>query len=317
MRCVLASSLRPGGYAVSDVVSVSPTRLATYATCPRQYEYSYVQDVSSPDETKLYLHQGKAYHEMIERVCDATDRNDDPDVVFDRAMDVFDETWAKHIDPDDYASDAHQEYQRRETLAGIKSFFDPEEGDGIKHAQHSVATEKRIQCERDGIGLHGYTDNVLRDGDTLHLIDYKRNVGGVLGSWSADRLEEHLNEEAHEAQRVKNAFQTAAYTEGIKSSDLYETGMSVRFSFYGLLHSTETQSTSSGYSVTASGRPRETTEAYEEYYDTIWDLIRAAHEGITSEAFTPEPFDLIQAEACDDCDYQSMCADYIATEVKQ
>ncbi|MFC7027176.1 PD-(D/E)XK nuclease family protein [Halomicroarcula sp. GCM10025710] len=183
---------------MSDVVSVSPTRLATYATCPRQYEYSYVQDVSSPDETKLYLNQGKAYHEMIERVCDAAARDDDPAVIYERAMDVFGDTWAKHIDPDDYASKAHQEYQRRETLAGLKSFFDPEDGDGIEHAQHSVTTEKRIQCERDGIGLHGYTDNVLRDGDTLHLIDYKRNVRGVLGSWSADRLEEHLNEEAHE-----------------------------------------------------------------------------------------------------------------------
>jgi putative RecB family exonuclease len=254
---------------------------------------------------------------MIERVCDATDRDDDSTEIFERAMDVFDETWSKHIDPDDYASKAHQEYQRRETLAGIKSFFNPEDGDGIEHAQHSVTTEKRIQCERDGIGLHGYTDNVLRDGDTLHLIDYKRNVRGVLGHWSADRLEDHLNEEAHESQRVKNAFQTAAYTEGIKSSSLYEPGMSVRFSFYGLLHKTDVTSTSTGYNVTASGRERETTEAYEEYYDTIWDLIRAAHEGITTETFAPDPFDLIQAEACDDCDYQSMCTEYLATEVQQ
>jgi len=302
---------------VTDVISVSPTRLATYAACPRQYEHKHVQTVSSPDETKLYLHQGKAYHEMIERVCDATDRDDDAATIYERAMDVFDESWTKHIDPEDYASNAHQEYQRRETFAGIKSFFDPEDGDGIEHAQHSVATEKRIQCERDGLGLHGYTDNVLRDGDTLHLIDYKRNVRGVLGHWSADRLEEHLNEEAHEAQRVKNAFQTAAYTEGIKDSSLYEPGMSVRFSFYGLLHDTDTQSNPDGYHVTASGRARETTDAYEEYYDTIWALISAAHNGITTEAFEPEPFDLIQAEACDDCDYQAMCPEYIATEVQQ
>jgi putative RecB family exonuclease len=302
---------------VSDIVSLSPTRLATYATCPRQYEHKYVLDVSSPDETKLYLYQGKAYHEMIELVCEATDRNDDPETIYQRAVDVFDDTWEKHIDPNEYASKAHQEYQRRETLAGIKSFFDPDDGDGIEHARKSVVTEKRINCEHEGVGLHGYTDNVLRDGDTLHLIDYKRNVKGVLGSWSADRLQEHLNEEAHEAQRVKNAFQTAAYIEGIKASSLYEPGMSVRFSFYGLLHGTDVTSTPTGYSISASGRERETTEAYEEYYDTIWDLIRAAHEGITTETFAPEPFDHIQAEACDDCDYQSMCADYIATEIQQ
>jgi len=302
---------------VSESVALSPTRLATYATCPRQYEYSYAKDVSSPDETKLYLYQGKAYHEMIETVCEQTEREDEAAEIFDRAMETFDETWAKHIDPEEYASRAHQEYQRRETLAGIKSFFDPDDGDGIKHARTSVATEKWIECERDGLELHGYTDNVLRDGDTLHLIDYKRNVSGILGHWSGDRLVDHLNGDAHEAKRVKNAFQTAAYIEGIKDSSLYEPGMSVRFSFYGLLHSTDVHSTPSGYEIEAGGKPRETTQAYEEYYSTIWDLIKAAHDGITNEAYDPEPFDLIQTEACDDCDYQAMCADYITTEISQ
>ena len=302
---------------MSESVALSPTRLATYATCPRQYEYSYAKDVSSPDETKLYLYQGKAYHEMIETVCEQTEREDEAVEIFDCAMETFDETWAKHIDPEEYASRAHQEYQRRETLAGIKSFFDTDDGDGIKHARTSVATEKWIECERDGLELHGYTDNVLRDGDTLHLIDYKRNVSGILGSWSGDRLVDHLNGDTHEAKRVKNAFQTAAYIEGIKDSSLYEPGMSVRFSFYGLLHSTDVHSTPSGYEIEASGKPRETTQAYEEYYSTIWDLIKAAHDGITNEAYDPEPFDLIQTEACDDCDYQAMCADYITTEISQ
>jgi len=303
---------------VSNVISVSPSRLATYAACPKQYQYNSVQSVSSPDETKLYLYQGKAYHELIETVCSLTDHSDDASVIYDRAMNTFDETWEKHIAPEEYASNAHQEYQRRETLAGIKSFFDPDDGDGIEHARTSIATETRIECERNGIGLHGITDNVLReDDDTLHLIDYKRNVKGVLGHWSADRLVDHLNGEAHEAKRVKNAFQTAAYVEGIKDSSLYEPGMSIRFSFYGLLHKTDTQSTANGYEISASGKPRETTEAYEEYYDTIWDLIEHAHNGITNEEYEPEPFELIQEHACGDCDYQAMCPNYLATEVRQ
>ncbi len=317
MQFAHESTSPQGGFAVSDSIALSPTRLATYATCPRQYEYRYPKDVSTPDETKLYLYQGKAYHEMIETVCEQTDREDDPTVIFERAMETFDETWDKHIDPEEYASRAHQEYQRRETLAGIKSFFDPDDGDGITHARTSIVTEKWIECERDGLELHGYTDNVLQEGDTLHLIDYKRNVSGVLGSWSGDRLVDHLNEDAHEAKRIKNAFQTAAYIEGIKDSSLYEPGMSIRFSFYGLLHNTDVHSTADGYKIEASGKSRETTGAYEEYHTTIWNLIKLAHDGITNEVYEPEPFDLIQAEACDDCDYKAMCAEYITTEISQ
>ena len=317
MRCVLGLISLLGGCAVSDIAFLSPTRLATYATCPRQYDFSYAQDVSSPDETKFYMYQGRAYHETIEAVCEQTARDDDPLVIYERALDAFDEKWDENIDSEEYATAAHEEYQRRENLAGIKAFFDPDEGTGVEHARTSVATEKWIECERDGLGLHGYTDNVLREGDTLHLVDYKRNVRGVLGGWSADRLVEHLEEEAHEAQRVKNAFQTAAYVEGIKASDLYEPGMSVRFSFYGLLHSTDVESTPTGYEISASGRQRETTGAYEEYQDTIWALIEAAHDGITSESFEPEPFSLISEEACDDCEYQAMCPDSLAPEVQR
>jgi putative RecB family exonuclease len=317
MRFVRGSISPLGGCVVSDVVSVSPTRLATYATCPRQYEFSHVQNVSSPDETKFYMYQGRIYHETIETVCDQTGRDDDAMTIYERALDAFDEKWAEYIDPSEYVSAAHQEYQRREILAGIKAFFDPEGGVGLEHARTSVATEKWIECERDGLGLHGYTDNVLRDGDTLHLVDYKRNVRGVLGEWSADRLIDHLESEAHEAKRVKNAFQTAAYVEGIKDSSLYEPGMTVRFSFYGLLHNTDVESTPTGYEIAADGRQRETTGAYEEYHDTIWALIEAAHDGITSETYQPDPFELIREQACDDCEYQAMCPEYLSPEDQQ
>ena len=302
---------------MSDVVSLSPTRLATYAVCPRQYEYEYVDTISTPDATKLYLNQGRAYHQTIETVCVESARDDDPVIIHERALDVFERKWAEHIDPAEYASAAHQEFQRRENLAAVDAFFDPNGGEGIEHARKSVATELWIACERNGIGLHGYIDNVLRDGNTLHLVDYKRNVRGVLGDWSGDRLGDHLDGTAYEAQRVKNAFQTAAYIEGVKASPVYEPGMTVRFSFYGLLHKTEVQSTPGGYEIAATGKARETTQVYQEYHDTIWKLIERAHHGITTENYEPAPFELIREAACGDCDYRPMCADYLATEVRQ
>ncbi|ELZ36343.1 hypothetical protein C471_16107 [Halorubrum saccharovorum DSM 1137] len=297
--------------------ALSPSRLATYATCPRLYDYRYVQDVNAPDRTELYLNQGTIYHETIEDVCDATDRDDDPEVISDRAMRVFDAKWDEHSTPEDYESTAHREYQRVENRAAIESFFDPDGGDGIEHARRSLVTECWVECEVDGRELHGKADNVIRTDDGLHVFDYKRNTRGALSSGTAERLGEHLDGEAHEPKRVRNAFQTATYVEGVKNEPFYEDGMEVRFSFYGLLNSTSFESTPDGYEVSARGYPRETTEIYDEHRDTIWALIRDAHDGITNDAFEPEPFELITEEACPDCDYREMCADRLAPEVRR
>jgi len=299
------------------VVFLSPTRLATYADCQRKFDHDYVKDVSTPDQNRLYLNQGRAYHETVEEVCNATDSDDPADVIHRRAVDIFDEKWNAHLDPDEYESDAHQAYQRAENRAAITSFFDPEDGDGIRHARQSVETEKWVECVHDGLGLHGYADNILRTEDGLHIIDYKRRLSGIITSYTAQYLEEHLAGERHEPGRVKNAFQTAAYIEGIRQSDLYEDGMDIRFSFYALFYETTAESTPDGFDLSVRGRSRETTGVYEEYYDTIWELIRDCHEGITSGDYKPDPFDLINKEACSDCDYKEMCPDYLAEEVRQ
>ncbi|PAU82920.1 hypothetical protein CK500_12385 [Halorubrum salipaludis] len=297
--------------------SLSPSRLATYATCPRQYDYRYAQGVNTPDRSELYLNQGTIYHETIEDVCDATDRDDDPRAISDRAMRTFDAKWDEHSAPDDYESAAHREYQCAENRAAVESFFDPDGGDGIEHARRSLATECRVECEVDGRELHGKADNVVRTADGLHVFDYKRTTRGVLSSGTAEYLGAHLDGEAHEPKRVRNAFQTATYVEGVKNEPFYEDGMDVRFSFYGLLNSTSFESTPDGYEVSVRGYPRETTGIYEAQSDTIRALIRAAHDGITGDAFEPEPFDLITEEACPNCDYREMCADRLSPEVRR
>lgn len=302
---------------MTDVVYLSPSRLATYADCQRKFDHEYVKDVTTPDRTRLYLNQGRAYHETIEAVCEATEPDDDADVIHGRALERFAEKWAEHLDPDEYESSAHRAYQRAENRAAIEAFFHPDEGDGIRHARRSVATEKWLDCVHEGIGLRGIADNVLRTDDGLHVIDYKRTVRGVITSYTAQYLAEHLDGEAHEPGRVKNAFQTATYVEGVKRSDLYEEGMDVRFSFYGLLHGTDVESSPDGYEITANPRARETTDVYDEHYETIWALIETAHDGITSETYTPEPFEPIGEEACPECEFREMCPDSLAEEVRR
>jgi putative RecB family exonuclease len=300
-----------------DVVYLSPSRLATYADCPRKFDHDYVRDLSTPDRTRLYLNQGLAYHETIEAVCEATGPDDDAEVIHRRALDVFADKWTEHLEPDEYESQAHQTYQRAENRAAIDAFFDPDGGAGIRHARQSVATEKWLECVHEGLGLQGMADNVLRTEEGLHVIDYKRSVRGVITSYTAQCLADHRDGETHVPKRVKNAFQTATYVEGVKQSDLYEEGMDVRFSFYGLVHDSDVDSTPDGYEITVSGRPRETTDVYDEHYETIWALVETAHEGIRNEEHAPDPFALIHEEACSDCDYRNMCPEYLAEEVRR
>lgn len=299
------------------VVWVSPSRLATYADCPRKFDHDYVKDVSTPEQTRLYLNQGLAYHATIEAVCDETAPDDGADVIHRRAMETFDEQWETHLEPQEYESQAHQAYQRAENRAAINAFFDPDDGDGIRHARQSVATEQWLESVHGDLGLHGYADNILRTEDGLHVIDYKRRLGGIITSYTAKYLEEHLSGETHEPGRVKNAFQTAAYIEGVKQSDLYEVGDEVRFSFYALFYDTDAESTPDGFDISVRGRPRETTGVYEEYYDVIWELIETTYEGITTSAYTPDPFEPINEESCPGCDYREMCPEYLAAEVQR
>jgi putative RecB family exonuclease len=317
MHCKHVSSSPPEGFVVTDVTFLSPSRLATYADCQRKFDYEYVQKVNPSEKTRLYLNQGRAYHGTIEAVCEATNPEDDAQLIYDRAVEAFREHWKEHIDPNDYAFRAHQEYQRLENLEALKTFFDPDGGHGIDHARQSVTTEKWLECVENGIGLHGKADNILRTDDGIHVIDYKRNLRDVITSYTASVLEDHLDGTDHDPKRVRNVFQTATYIEGVKQSDLFEEGMTVQFSFYGLLNRTSFQSTPSGYQISVRGYPRETTEIYEEHYDTIWNLLRRSHEGITSNSHDPDPFPLIHDEACPDCTFQDMCAEYLAEGVRR
>jgi putative RecB family exonuclease len=300
---------------VSDVEYLSPSRLATYADCQRKFDHDYVKSVATPDETRLYLNQGRAYHETIEDVCESTSPDDDPETIHQRALEAFERNWEDHLEPDEYETAAHQAYQRAENRAAIDAFFDPDDGDGIDHARRSVTTEIRLRATVDGLGLYGYADNVLRTDEGLHIVDYKRRLDEIITPYTAKYLQEHLDGEVHEPGRVKNAFQTAAYIEGVKQSDLYEPGMDLRFSFYALFYETDVESTPDGFEVSVRGRSRETTGIYEEHYDTIWTLIQEAHEGIRNGEHDPDPFDLISEEACSDCEFRDMCPEYLAEEV--
>jgi putative RecB family exonuclease len=246
MPCAHGSTSPKGGSGVSDAEFLSPSRLATYATCQRQVYYDYELEVDAPNRTELYLNQGTAYHETIEDICEATGPDDEPEEIYRRALDAFETRWNENLDPDEYASRARQEYQKAENRAAIEAFFNPDGGTGIEHARQSIATEEWVRSVHDGIGLWGKVDNILRTENGLHCIDYKRNLGGVISPNTAEQLVDHHEGVDHAGQKLKNAFQTATYVEGVRASEYSEEGMSVRFSFFGLLNRKDHTRTADG-----------------------------------------------------------------------
>lgn len=295
---------------------VSPTRLATYATCPRQYEYDYVWAVETPAASRRYLDRGQVYHKAIEDTCEAV--AEDPTLtdheIRTYARERTLERWASETDRDEYVSDAQYAHDRDLVLAGIESYFATE---GIAHARASIGTELWLDCQRNDIALSGRADNVVRTDDGLHVIDYKGSLNGIVTWQSIDDVTEHQTGEAYAPDRLKSVFQAATYIEGAKNLDAYEAGMDVEFTFYGLLADKTREPHVDGIQVDATGKARPVGDLYRAYETEIWTLIADCYTGIQNRDYEPARFEEIREEACEDCNYRGMCADYLGAEVQR
>lgn len=294
---------------------LSPSRLATYGTCPRQYEYDKVWDVETPEEARRYMDRGLIYHAAIEEICDTVRESpgDFTDAeIRDLALDVVTTKWDAGADRAEYHSDAQFAYDRSLTVAAIDSFF---QGDGLDHARNSVATEETVTWDQGDRCYKGRVDHVVRTDDGLHVYDYKGSLSRIISGHSAQSIPDHLEGEEFLGGKLKNLFQAAIYIEGAKNLDVYEPGMDVGFSFYGVMHSTSRQGHPDGLQVSVSGSERDVTWIYETYREEIHALLARCYDGITNREFEPARFEDIREHACGDCAYRAMCGDYLSAEV--
>ncbi|MFD1513471.1 RecB family exonuclease [Halomarina rubra] len=294
-----------------DVFAVSPSRLGVYADCPRRYQYDKVWEVGSPDETRRYMDRGLALHGAIEDTCETVREESalTDEEIREIASDAIDARWDEHSDRDEYASEAHYRYDRQQCLAAIEDYFD---GDGLEHARNSIATEAWLECEREGVALHGRVDNVVKTEEGIRIIDYKSNLKGIISGYSKDAVVTHLAGEDHNPRRVKSMFQAATYIEGVKDLPEYEAGMDVEFTYYGLLYDTETKGSVDGIQVSVRGKGRDVGWIYEAYYDEIWELIGEYYDAIEAGDYEPDSVALQKEHACEDCTFRAMCPDYLA-----
>ncbi|WP_435348531.1 PD-(D/E)XK nuclease family protein [Haloarchaeobius sp. HRN-SO-5] len=295
---------------------VSPSSLAVYAACPRQYQYDKVWDVASPEESRRYLDRGLAYHGAIEDTCAWAAGQDEPvtdSEIQEYARSAIEDRWVTETDRGEYASDAQYAYDRRLAVAAVAAYF---REDGLEHARNSVEQEAWLTCDRGDVHLHGRVDNVVATDEGLQIIDYKGSLTGIVSGRTEGKIEEHHAGEAYHASILKSVFQAAAYIEGAKNTDHYRPGMDVEFTFYGVMQDRERIPERDGITVEVSGRGRDVGRIYDEHEDTIWELVADCYRGIVDAEHEPVPWDRIRENACGDCAYRGMCGDYLGEEVR-
>ncbi len=295
---------------------LSQSRLATYAKCPRLYEFQYDWDVAVPDEQRRYFERGNVLHEAIEHICERVDAEPglEDSEIRQLAIDQTNRNWDERMDRSEYYSDAEFEEDRLATVARIEAFFD--DGPGFGHVRNSIATELYVSLERNDETYHGYIDNVVRDDGTLTLVDYK--TSSVKPPFTRQYVKEHL-EDGYRPRRVKPAMQAALYLEAIKTADIYDPALDLEFVFYELRKSRgKTVTRRPGeVTVTVEGRARNVTSGYHEQAADVWELIEKCATGIRAEEYEPESFEEIYDNTCSSCDFRNACPQYLEEEVSR
>lgn len=302
---------------------VSPSRLATYLTCPRQFEYDYEHELERDQtfDSDRYINRGDVLDTTLQQVADEVTPDTDAETVQRLAQEAFAEHWDSLTERRDYPSPQSYEYDRQVSRAAIAHYVDPEtDGDGIRHLQYSAGTEVHLEWTDDDLGrMHGYADNIVRTDDGLLIIDYKASFSSSsFPNKNGSDLTNQIDGENHYPRRLKKWLQLGMYWTGLTHHDLYNMGDTIQFIFYGLINDRERTPTAEGYTVTVSGRPWDMTDLYRRQEEEIQTLVETAVTGIRNGGRDPsgDDWELIRDNACDDCSYRSACGDYITEEVQ-
>lgn len=302
---------------------MSPSRVATYLTCPRQFEFNYEHKLETEDRTDMerYFNRGNVLDTSLQETADAVSPATDTESVRALAREEFDKQWAEETSVDSYSSASSYEYDRQISKAAIEDYLDPEtSGEGVEHLRRSVGTEVHLEWVDPELGpMHGYADNIVETRDGLLIIDYKASYSGRrFPNKSGSDLQNQVEGKKHYPKRLKKWLQIGMYCAGVEEHALYSAGDEIRFMFYGLISSKTREATGEGYSISVSGKEWDMTDLSRSHEEELRSLLSWGVDGIRDGAFDPteQSWSLIQEEACEGCDYRRGCGDYLAEEVQ-
>lgn len=321
MRLRLALTSDTGGFDVTD--RMSPSRVATYLTCPRQFEFKYEHRLQTEDRTDMerYFNRGNVLDTSLQETAKAVLPTTDTEAVRTLAREEFEKVWAKETTVDSYPSAASYEYDRQISKAAIEDYLDPKtSGEGVEHLRRSVGTEVHLKWVDPELGpMHGYADNIVETRDGLLIIDYKASYSGRrFPNKSGSDLVNQMEGKKHYPKRLNKWLQIEMYCAGVEEHEIYSAGDEIRFMFYGLINSKTREATGEGYSISVSGKEWEMTDLYRSHKKELRSLLSLGVNGIRNAAFDPteQSWSLIQEESCESCDYRRGCGDYLAEEVR-
>ena len=160
----------------------TPSRLSTYLQCPLKYRFANIDKIKK-DEEGIEAFVGTCVHDALEEMLKLKidfDREPSCELAQELYLKAWDDAYHPRIvirraglTPDDY---------RRRGLMMLRNYFDIEAGQEFGRL---LDLEKRLNCPLGENSIGGRIDRLQRDGDTIHIIDYKTSRG-VMSQEDAD-----------------------------------------------------------------------------------------------------------------------------------
>ena len=148
-----------------QLFSCTPSRLSTWADCPRRYRLTYLERTANRGQAWAHTTVGAVVHlalarwwsEPVERRSAATART------------ALERAWPRHGEVPDGFADAQQSQRWRERVGGMVERY----AASLDPTDEPVGVERTVTARTDRLALSGRIDRLDLRGDELVVVDYK------------------------------------------------------------------------------------------------------------------------------------------------
>lgn len=142
---------------------LSISQINKYLTCPKQYEFRYVQKIPEGKGSPLVV--GSSFHKVIEE--SNRQKLDTGEILSDEEMkDIYDSYWKKNVNGIDWKPDENPDEEKERGLMLAKAYLH----DDIGKSLNPAGFEAKFDVEVEGIPFRGFIDIIEQDG---HIRDLK------------------------------------------------------------------------------------------------------------------------------------------------
>lgn len=142
---------------------LSISQINKYLTCPKQYEYRYVQKLPESKGSPLVV--GSSFHKTIE-IANQRKMQEGKMLNEDEQKEIYLDHWNENVVDIDWKEDEDPKEEKERGLTLAKAYLESDIGKSL----NPVDMEARFDVEVEGIPFMGYIDII---DDTGHIRDLK------------------------------------------------------------------------------------------------------------------------------------------------